>query len=164
MSVRIGRAALVAALLATGSAAGSGCATSGDVDRLEARIGGLEKFRDRLEQSMKEDVARLEKLHQMLTEAEETLRKSGANLGLRVERLETDDTKLKGDLEAARNMHYKLSPLAGALFLETNPIPVKTASGMIGLAAGPLRLPLAPMSETNEKKLKEAVDLLGEFV
>ncbi|MCB9733078.1 MAG: tetratricopeptide repeat protein [Deltaproteobacteria bacterium] len=101
MSVRIGRAALVAALLATGSAAGSGCATSGDVDRLEARIGGLEKFRDRLEQSMKEDVARLEKLHQMLTEAEETLRKSGANLGLRVERLETDDTKLKGDLEAA---------------------------------------------------------------
>jgi len=74
------------------------------------------------------------------------------------------DSMLKGDLEAARNMHYKLSPLAGALFLETNPIPVKTASGMIGLAAGPLRLPLAPMSETNEKKLKEAVDLLGEFV
>jgi len=74
------------------------------------------------------------------------------------------DSMLKGDLEAARNMHYKLSFLAGALFLETNPIPVKTASGMIGLAAGPLRLPLAPMSETNEKKLKEAVDLLGEFV
>ncbi|HPJ30893.1 MAG TPA: 4-hydroxy-tetrahydrodipicolinate synthase, partial [Methanothrix sp.] len=78
--------------------------------------------------------------------------------------VEMVDAMLRGDLEAARKMHYKLSPLAGALFLETNPIPVKTASGMIGLAAGPLRLPLAPMSEKNEKKLREAVDLLGEFV
>jgi 4-hydroxy-tetrahydrodipicolinate synthase len=73
------------------------------------------------------------------------------------------DAMLRGDLESARKMHYELAPLARDLFLETNPIPVKTATGMIGLAAGPLRLPLAPMSEQNEKKLKEAVDLLGEF-
>ncbi|MDD2639037.1 MAG: dihydrodipicolinate synthase family protein [Methanothrix sp.] len=53
--------------------------------------------------------------------------------------------------------------MARDLFLETNPIPVKTATGMIGLAAGPLRLPLAPMSEANEKRLKATVDLLGEF-
>lgn len=73
------------------------------------------------------------------------------------------DAIFRGDLETARKIHYSLSPLAEALFLETNPIPVKAATGMIGLAAGPLRLPLAPMSEKNEKRLKEAVDLLGEF-
>lgn len=73
------------------------------------------------------------------------------------------DAMLKGDLETARKMHYTLSPLARDLFIETNPIPVKAATGMIGLAAGPLRLPLAPMSEKNEKKLKETVNLLGEF-
>lgn len=72
------------------------------------------------------------------------------------------DAMLKGDLEKARRLHYILSPLVSALFLETNPIPVKTATGMIGLAAGPLRLPLASMAEKNEMRLKEAVDLLGE--
>ncbi|UEC43261.1 MAG: 4-hydroxy-tetrahydrodipicolinate synthase [Methanothrix sp.] len=73
------------------------------------------------------------------------------------------EAMLKGDLETARKIHYSLSPLVEALFLETNPIPVKAATRMIGLAAGPLRLPLAPISEMNEKKLKEVVDLLGEF-
>jgi 4-hydroxy-tetrahydrodipicolinate synthase len=73
------------------------------------------------------------------------------------------DAIFRGDLEAARKIHYSLSPLAEALFLETNPIPVKAATGMIGLAAGPLRLPLAPMSEKNEEWLKGAVDLLGDF-
>ncbi|MDF0590945.1 4-hydroxy-tetrahydrodipicolinate synthase [Candidatus Methanocrinis natronophilus] len=73
------------------------------------------------------------------------------------------EAMLKGDLETARKIHFSLSPLVEALFLETNPIPVKAATRMIGLAAGPLRLPLAPISEMNEKKLKEVVDLLGEF-
>ncbi len=73
------------------------------------------------------------------------------------------DAMLKGDLEEAKRIHFQLSPLMRALFLETNPIPVKTACGMIGLADGPLRLPLAPMSEENEKKLKDVLDGLGEF-
>lgn len=73
------------------------------------------------------------------------------------------DAMLKGDLEEAKRIHFQLSPLVRALFLETNPIPVKTACGMIGLADGPLRLPLAPMSEENEKKLKDILDDLGEF-
>ena len=47
------------------------------------------------------------------------------------------DAMLKGDLEKARRLHYILSPLVSALFLETNPIPVKTATGMIGLAQDP---------------------------
>ena len=52
----------------------------------------------------------------------------------------------RGDLDEARKLHYQLAPLVRAMFLETNPIPVKAACRLMGLAAGPLRLPLAPMS------------------
>jgi len=70
---------------------------------------------------------------------------------------------LEGNLKEANRIHYQLAPLIRALFLETNPIPVKAAAGMIGLAAGFLRMPLVPMSEDNERILKEVVDALGEF-
>lgn len=70
---------------------------------------------------------------------------------------------LEGNLKEANRIHYQLAPLVRALFLETNPIPVKAATGMIGLAAGSLRMPLVPMSEDNERILKEVVDALGEF-
>lgn len=73
------------------------------------------------------------------------------------------EAMLKGDLATAKKIHYSLSPLIDALFLETNPIPVKAATRMMGLAAGPLRLPLAPISDKNEMRLKEVVDLLGEL-
>jgi 4-hydroxy-tetrahydrodipicolinate synthase len=69
----------------------------------------------------------------------------------------------RGDLMRAQQLHYELAPLVRALFLETNPIPVKTAYKIMGLAAGPLRLPLAPMSAENEDKLKEVLKDLGEF-
>ncbi|VVB68606.1 4-hydroxy-tetrahydrodipicolinate synthase [uncultured archaeon] len=68
----------------------------------------------------------------------------------------------EGDLEKARSLHYELAPLVRAMFLETNPIPVKTAQNLLGLAAGPLRLPLAPMAPEKEKMLKEILDRLGE--
>jgi 4-hydroxy-tetrahydrodipicolinate synthase len=68
----------------------------------------------------------------------------------------------KGDLEMARKLHFELAPLIRAMFLETNPIPVKTAYRLMGLAAGPLRLPLASMSAENEKILKNVLDELGE--
>ena len=48
-----------------------------------------------------------------------------------------------GDWTTALELHYELSPLFRALFIETNPIPVKTAVGLRGMAAGPVRLPLA---------------------
>jgi len=67
-----------------------------------------------------------------------------------------------GDLQKARSLHYELAPLVRAMFLETNPIPVKTAQRLLGLAAGPLRLPLAPMSPEKEKTLKEILERLGE--
>jgi 4-hydroxy-tetrahydrodipicolinate synthase len=72
------------------------------------------------------------------------------------------DAMAKGDLEKARSLHYELAPLVRALFLDTNPIPVKAACGLIGLAAGPLRLPLAEMAPEKEKILKEILDRLGE--
>ncbi|NYT02363.1 MAG: 4-hydroxy-tetrahydrodipicolinate synthase [Methanosarcinales archaeon] len=68
-----------------------------------------------------------------------------------------------GDLQKARKIHYELAPLVRSMFLETNPIPVKTAYRLMGLPSGPLRLPLAPMSAENEDKLKEVLDKLGEF-
>ena len=66
-----------------------------------------------------------------------------------------------GDLEKARALHYKMSPLIDALFIETNPIPVKTAMAMMGKIDSELRLPLCRMSEKNEAILKEAMRQYG---
>ena len=68
---------------------------------------------------------------------------------------------LANDSDEARRLHYQLAPLVRAMFIETNPIPVKTAANMIGHAAGPLRLPLAPMGAQNEQKLKSALVAAG---
>jgi 4-hydroxy-tetrahydrodipicolinate synthase len=62
-----------------------------------------------------------------------------------------------GDLEGARRLHYELFDLTRALFLETNPIPVKTAAGLLGLCGAELRLPLTPMDEGNLGKLRQAL-------
>ncbi len=66
----------------------------------------------------------------------------------------------RGDLDEARRLHLALAPLIRAVFLETNPIPIKKAVEFIGLPAGHLRLPLAPISEDNERKLKAALNKL----
>jgi 4-hydroxy-tetrahydrodipicolinate synthase len=68
---------------------------------------------------------------------------------------------LAGDYETARKVHYEIAPLIRALFLETNPIPVKKATELIGLASGHVRLPLAPLSESNTAKLAEELRKLG---
>lgn len=64
---------------------------------------------------------------------------------------------LKGDLKNAQELHYKLLPLVKAVFLETNPIPVKTAMGLLGMCDPSLRLPMCPMSADNLEKLKQAL-------
>ncbi len=66
----------------------------------------------------------------------------------------------RGDLDEARKLHIGLAPLIRAVFLETNPIPIKKAVELIGLPAGNLRLPLAPISEDNERKLRVALNNL----
>jgi len=67
----------------------------------------------------------------------------------------------KGNLKEAQKMHYKLLPLIKAVFLETNPIPVKTAMGLMKLCEPDLRLPMCPMSEENLEKLKKAMREYG---
>lgn len=63
----------------------------------------------------------------------------------------------KGNIKEAQKLHYKLLPLIKAMFIETNPIPVKTAMGILKLCNPELRLPMCPMSEENLEKLKKAL-------
>ncbi len=67
----------------------------------------------------------------------------------------------KGNIKKAQELHYKLLPLFKALFIETNPIPVKTAMGMLGMCEPDLRLPMSAMSPENSEKLKKALKDYG---
>ena len=62
---------------------------------------------------------------------------------------------LEGDIEGSRKLQFKLYPLIEALFLEVNPIPVKTAMNLLGMNVGRLRMPLTEMSESNMEVLKQ---------
>jgi 4-hydroxy-tetrahydrodipicolinate synthase len=67
---------------------------------------------------------------------------------------------MKGQHDRARVIHYKIEPLNAAMFIETNPIPVKTALAMMGKIQEELRLPLCEMSSANKDKLRKVlVDL-----
>ena len=65
---------------------------------------------------------------------------------------------LAGDFERGRELHYQLLPLFRALFVETNPIPVKAAASLLGLCSDEMRLPLVPMSGENLRKLQEVME------
>lgn len=68
---------------------------------------------------------------------------------------------LSGDWKRARELHLKLFPLSQAMFIETNPIPVKTALAMMGKIREEFRLPLCSMVEANRKKLETALRNYG---
>lgn len=68
---------------------------------------------------------------------------------------------LEGNYEKARLLHYKLAPLFEALFLETNPIPVKAALAMMGKMSEEVRLPLTPLATELRPKLQEALQQAG---
>jgi 4-hydroxy-tetrahydrodipicolinate synthase len=68
---------------------------------------------------------------------------------------------LNGNWEKGRDLQFKLIPLIHAVFLETNPIPIKTALALMGRCTGELRLPLTPMSEGTLNKLKGAMSDFG---
>jgi 4-hydroxy-tetrahydrodipicolinate synthase len=68
---------------------------------------------------------------------------------------------LKGDYERARTLHFKLTPLFSALFLETNPIPVKAALALMGKMSEEVRLPLTPLADEYRPKLQEALQQAG---
>jgi len=61
---------------------------------------------------------------------------------------------LSGDLARARELHYKMLPLVRALFLETNPIPVKYAVSLMGKCTAEMRMPLTTMSPGPAEKLR----------
>ena len=60
----------------------------------------------------------------------------------------------KGRFNEARKLHFKLEPLNAAMFIETNPIPVKTALALMGKIREEFRLPLCEMAPANREKLK----------
>ena len=63
----------------------------------------------------------------------------------------------EGSLERAKALHYELSPLFRSLFIDTNPIPIKTAVNLRGMAAGPVRLPLDDLDEKKTAQLREVL-------
>ena len=64
---------------------------------------------------------------------------------------------LGGDFVKAREIHYRLLPVIRALFVETNPIPVKQALAFMGKCANELRMPLVPMTAGPAEKLRIAM-------
>lgn len=67
----------------------------------------------------------------------------------------------RGNIKKAQEIHYKLLPLIKAIFIETNPIPVKTAMGLMGMCEPDLRLPMSSMSLDNLNKLEKALKEYG---
>ena len=68
-----------------------------------------------------------------------------------------------GRHDEALRWHQKLLPLIKALFVETNPVPVKTAMGLLGLIEPGVRLPLCEMSSASLARVKTAMDTYGLF-
>lgn len=68
---------------------------------------------------------------------------------------------LSGDFKKAKQMHYKLMDLMQVNFIETNPLPVKTALSLMGKIEEVFRLPLVPMEEKNKLVLKDVLKGLG---
>jgi len=68
------------------------------------------------------------------------------------------NTLLNDDWDRGRELHYDLLPLFRALFVETNPIPVKTAASILGLCSDEMRLPMIPLSGDNLDTLRRVMD------
>lgn len=63
----------------------------------------------------------------------------------------------QGKFDEAKKIHYMLEPLNASMFIETNPIPVKTALAMMGRIREEFRLPLCEMAQGNKEKLKSVL-------
>lgn len=68
------------------------------------------------------------------------------------------DLVAEGKWREAQDLHYTLIPLNDAMFIETNPVPAKTALGMMGKISPEVRLPLAPLSPENQAKLQQVLE------
>jgi 4-hydroxy-tetrahydrodipicolinate synthase len=70
------------------------------------------------------------------------------------ETAEMTHAALSGDWKLARELHLRLFPLCRAVFIETNPIPVKEAMAMMGMIEPEFRLPLCRMGDANRERLR----------
>ncbi len=68
---------------------------------------------------------------------------------------------LQSDFVAARKVHQELFPLFKGAFVETNPIPIKTAMMLCGMDSGTLRLPMCPLADNNLPRLQQLLRDLG---
>jgi 4-hydroxy-tetrahydrodipicolinate synthase len=68
---------------------------------------------------------------------------------------------LENDIKRARELHYRLFPMARAAFLETNPIPIEEAMAMAGMLEPEFRLPMCRMSEANREVLRGIIRQYG---
>ena len=68
---------------------------------------------------------------------------------------------LAGNFKLALQLQDRLMPLHDALFVESNPGPVKYAAGKLGLCTGETRLPLAPLAPASRKRVDDALATLG---
>ncbi|MGH7263507.1 MAG: 4-hydroxy-tetrahydrodipicolinate synthase [Candidatus Rokuibacteriota bacterium] len=83
-----------------------------------------------------------------------------ANL-LPKETVELTHAALDGDFKRAREVHQRLFPICRAMFMETNPIPLKEAMAMLGMIRAEWRLPMCPMTPANREKLRQALVQAG---
>jgi 4-hydroxy-tetrahydrodipicolinate synthase len=67
------------------------------------------------------------------------------------------EAALRGDWERAKKIHYELAPINRVLFIETNPVPVKTALGLMKKCSEEVRLPLAPLTAASLEELKKVL-------
>lgn len=67
----------------------------------------------------------------------------------------------EGKFEESRALHFKLEPINNSMFIETNPIPAKTALAMMGKIREEFRLPLCEMSTENREKLRKVIEAFG---
>jgi 4-hydroxy-tetrahydrodipicolinate synthase len=75
--------------------------------------------------------------------------------------VEMTHAALAGDWKLARDLHLRLFPLCRAMFIETNPIPVKEAMAMLGMIEPEYRLPMCRMSDANRQRLRSILDRYG---
>ncbi|HUW85693.1 MAG TPA: 4-hydroxy-tetrahydrodipicolinate synthase [Methanoregula sp.] len=68
----------------------------------------------------------------------------------------------KRDYQKALVLHFALSPLLRSMFIDTNPIPVKKAVELLGMAGGPVRLPLDDLDEKKTEQLKKILSTIPE--
>ncbi len=68
---------------------------------------------------------------------------------------------LEGDYGRALELQDRLMPLHDALFIESNPAPVKYAASLLGLCSDQVRLPLSPVAESTQQRVREALQIAG---